>query len=333
MSNSPPPFLSPSEVRQDGLAFIGLCLSRYSPEGHSKTMTRQDVFDFNILQDREYSYVAATSDDGWLVGGGEREDSYKLPGADSAHVEIMRIGSFSERLGGLSMSTIKEKMQDGSILVPVMAVVPTAVVCNNDTPPEIEVRFDLEVDKSKSKKCYEWLNWQTAFLHNQLFENFEFPARFCPGPHHMTIVRKASFKSESAKFKYLSNCQEVVEGWRTMGPQVLKTVETLAPNEAGCVVSPVGDEIKSPGGVYLFRHRNCVADYFAPNFFPPYDTPEKIAIITKTLSKTWNPDTREFDHVELPSCSDAKEDVLTKFGEVTGSSSGLEGSSAETACE
>ena len=39
---------------------------------------------------------------------------------------------------------------------------------------------------------------------------------------------------------------------------------------------------------YLFRHRNDIVEYFPPNFHPPYDTPEKRAIITAVLSRQWD---------------------------------------------
>jgi hypothetical protein len=81
----------------DGLAFLGLSLSRKSEEGHPDSITHQTAFDLNEVIDRKYEYLASTNDDGWLVGGGEPgpPKSYKLPAKDSAHVEIMRIGTYN----------------------------------------------------------------------------------------------------------------------------------------------------------------------------------------------------------------------------------------------
>ena len=57
----------------------------------------KSAFDLNAVQDREYEYIFSTNDDGWLVGGGEPGPprSYKLPAPDSAHVELMRIGTYN----------------------------------------------------------------------------------------------------------------------------------------------------------------------------------------------------------------------------------------------
>ena len=48
------------------------------------------------------------------------------------------------------------------------------------------------------------------------------------------------------------------------------------------------EEIESPHGVYLFKDRKTILNYFSPNFLPPYNTDEKRKIIEKYLSKTWN---------------------------------------------
>jgi len=80
---------------------------------------------------------------------------------------------------GVSIEDIEKIMQNGEILIPIMAVVPTAVIANSDSPPELEVRFDLEGTLSSS--CDTWTNWQIAFVHNQLFDKLQFPSRFCPG--------------------------------------------------------------------------------------------------------------------------------------------------------
>jgi hypothetical protein len=79
-------------------------LSRRSEQGHPDSITHQTAFDFNEVIDRDYTHIFSTNDDGWLVGGGEPgpPKSYKLPAKDSAHVEIMRIGTFNPEWGGLA---------------------------------------------------------------------------------------------------------------------------------------------------------------------------------------------------------------------------------------
>ena len=48
------------------------------------------------------------------------------------------------------------------------------------------------------------------------------------------------------------------------------------------------NELKNPNGVYLFKDRKTILNYFQPNFFPPYNTKEKRKIIEKVLSRTWD---------------------------------------------
>lgn len=92
-------------------------------------------------------------------------------------------------------------MKSGKILIPQIEVLPTSVICNSDSPPELEIRFDMEfapdfVDLDAELPP----NWQLRFVHNQLFKHFYNPSRFCPGPFHATITRKARFRSEDVRF-------------------------------------------------------------------------------------------------------------------------------------
>jgi len=283
-----PPMLDKASNKIEGLAFIGLSLSRNHPEekfAHSGSISRQTQFNFNLIQDRQYNFFCATNDDGWLVGGGENgEESCKLSNKDSAHCEILRIGTFNEEWGGVSIERIVQAMSSGRVLIPHVAIIPSFVLKNNDHPPETELKFDCEPDASKDLE--QWNNWQLKFIHNQLFDEFQFPGRFCPGAHHMTFVRKSAWRSAEHLRAYFSHCDEVVRTWRLQGPQLLEP-ET-DPSQPGYPVDPVDNELTEPHGVYLFKDRNTIIKYFAPNFHPPYDTPEKRAIIQRVLSKTWD---------------------------------------------
>mmetsp|Transcript_19594 Transcript_19594/g.25377 ORF Transcript_19594/g.25377 Transcript_19594/m.25377 type:complete len:318 (-) Transcript_19594:105-1058(-) len=282
------PYLDHEKTKVDGLAFIGLSLTRKSSQGHPDSITHQEAFDLNEVIDREYKYFMSTNDDGWLVGGGEPgpPSSYKLAAKDSGHVEIMRIGTYKPEWGGISQSDIVKAMESGEILIPQMDVVPTAVVANPDKPPELEIRFDMDpftFDSTSFLDVESQLpaNWQIRFLHNQLFTYFKFASRFCPGPFHSTIVRKADFRSEKHKQNYFAKCDEVVKKWRSEGPKPLNTKWDIE-----------GKEVHNPpeyfSGVWLFTDRNNITHHFSPNFLPPYNTPEKRKIIADTLKDIWD---------------------------------------------
>lgn len=303
------PYLDHAKTKVDGLAFIGLSLTRHSEHGYPDSITHQEAFDLNDVIDRDYSNLMSTNDDGWLVGGGEKgpPHSYKLKSKDSAHVEIMRIGNYRPEWGGITQEEIVKVMQSGKILIPQMEVVPTAVVANGDLPPELEIRFDMDPFIPDLANFMNQpapplpVNWSIRFVHNQLFKHFQFASRFCPGPFHSTIVRKADFRSNEHKQKYFSNCDEVVQKWREEGPKPLNTKWNVD-----------GTVMKNPpqhnSGVWLFLDRTNITHHFAPNFLPPYDTPEKRSIIMSSLSEIWNQDELVWKPVSSPESSE-KDDV------------------------
>merc|ERR1740124_975868 len=277
--------LDPKNSKVDGLVFLGLSLTRHSEVGHPESVTHQTAFDFNEVQDRDYEYLASTNDDGWLVGGGEPGPpvSYKLAAKDSSHVEIMRIGTYRKEWGGVPEQEIIDAIESGKILIPQVEVVPTSVVANKDDPPEIEIRFDME-DGNPDESLP--VNWALKFIHNQLFKHFEFPSRFCPGPFHSTIVRKAEFRSVGKRDAYFKKCDAVIKKWQEMGPKPL--------NKGGwnmdCTpLREIMDE-DCHSGIWLFADRDHITHYFKPNFLPPYDTSEKRKIIREFVQMEWDED-------------------------------------------
>lgn len=322
-----PPVLDPSNTKVDGLAFLGLSLARKSSQGHPKSQTHQTVLDLNRVCDRDYQYLASTNDDGWLVGGGEPgpPTTYKLGAPDSAHVEIMRIGTYNRELGGMPLDEIIEKLKSAKVLIPEITVVPTAVVVNGNLPPELEIRFDMEPAYHDPEPDSDLpalpVNWQLRFLHNQLFRQFQYPARFCPGAFHSTIVRKAEFRSPQHCKDYFAMCESVVHEWRTeLGPQPLSAPVTKNIQHVSCPKTIVkagmlGSSPDYKSGLWLFTNRNNPTHLFEPNFLPPYDTPEKRAIIYDILSEEWDERTLSWVNAKpLPKPQILNKEVKSKEG-------------------
>lgn len=284
-----PPVLDPSKSKVDGLAFLGLSLARHSEQGHPDSVTHQTSFDLNRVIDRDYTYVFSTNDDGWLVGGGEPgpPKSYKLAAKDSAHVEILRIGTFNPEWGGLTVKTIVAALQSGQILIPQIEVVPTAVVANPDLPPELEIRFDMDPPVATLDAPLP-VNWQLRFVHNQLFKLFQFPSRFCPGAFHSTIVRKAEFRSPQHRSDYFAMCDKAIAEWKKDGPKPLVPSPKALRSKGVSVVKSKGSSEKFQSGIWLFTDRENITHYFAPNFLPPYDDPKKKEVILEFLSEEWD---------------------------------------------
>ena len=290
----PKEYLDPTKTRRDGLAFLGLSLSRKSNVGHQDSVTHQTAFDLNLVQDREYEFLSSSNDDGWLVGGGEPgpPNSYKLAAKDSSHVEIMQIGTYNPEWGGVSLEAILDAMNSGKILIPEIEVLPTGVVANPDTPPELEIRFDMEpkVPNFDDPNAELPINWSLRFIQNQLFHYFDYPARFCPGPFHSTILRKAEFRSTEHEEKYFEKCKKVISMWHEQGPKPLNAGSAKKSFLCGLL----DDVPEHCSGIWLFTDRNNISHFFKPNFLPPYDTPEKRKVILDILKEEWDPSTLEW---------------------------------------
>ena len=119
----------------------------------------------------------------------------------------------------------------------------------------------------------------------------------------MTLVRKATWKNKKTKENYFKYCDKIQQIWEEKGPQLLhpKTRNNEDKKDGahddeklrnissfGEIDNPIGEEISKPYGIYLFKDRNTIINYFKPNFFPPYNTDKNRNIIDKILSKTWD---------------------------------------------
>jgi hypothetical protein len=254
----PPPPLS-FRSPPSGLSLSRNILSLPSTDGQSAlssndaSVSRQTQFDFNLLQDRNYTHVCGTSDDGWLVGGGEGGDSFVLQNPDSAHVELVHIGSGDPTRGGLSKAQIVDAMS--RVQFPPIKVKPSFVQLNDDEPPEFELRFMAE-DNPSLRLAHEIID--PEFINrNRNAETFtDYKFHF-----HMSITRKISFRSFEDRARFLQHAAEVVEHWRMMYPDGVLLQPDPREDLAG-KLHP--DEIAKPGGLYLFWGRNKVVAYFPP---------------------------------------------------------------------
>lgn len=99
-------------------------------------------------------------------------------------------------------------------------------------------------------------------------------------------------------------CDKAIKKWREAGPRPLND----GPWE------PDGTKKKNPGthnsGVWLFTDRNNITDFIAPNFPPPYDTPNKKQIILAFLKDTWDEDTLSWKKCEKASVQEPHDTVI-----------------------
>lgn len=294
-----PPFLDPESTKVDGLAFLGLSLARKSTQGHVDSQTHQTAFNLNALADRDYEHVISTNEDGWLVGGGEPESSYKLSAPDSAVVPILHVGTFEPRLGGVSRDQLLQAFSESRILIPEITVVPTSVVTN--ASGDLQLRFDMEsaYHETEPNSLVPPLpvNWQLRFIHNQLFRHFLFPSRYCPDPFHCNLAKSVEFRSTEARYQYFRNAQSVISEWRNIGPKallppIIKNVQRIRSPIKQVRGGTLGSSDQVLSGIWIFQDRHTPTHLVEPNFLPPYDTPEKREIIFDVLSEEWDPHQR-----------------------------------------
>ncbi|WP_298769522.1 hypothetical protein [uncultured Shewanella sp.] len=150
--------------------------------------------DLNLLTDRQYQFIVETSDDGWLIGGG---DDTKLKRADTAHAEIWRTGPDNFQEGGIPYSLVHQIMS--SIAFAPIILMPSRV--NLTDTHELELLFEYE----------------SASTIGQLFACLS-QVMACPcgdygNPFHITLVRGVKFRSKQARGAYFKKINEVVSVW------------------------------------------------------------------------------------------------------------------------
>jgi len=224
------------ECYRNGATFVGLSLSRWSNSGNQDTVTRQVQFDFCEIIDRNETYVQSLNDDGWLVCGGQssNDPTNKITAADSAHIEIVHTGVTSDELGGMQVNEIIDAVY-ATPFAP-LKVKPLKLQLNNDSPPELELRF--EADNTSAI-------WQ---FYTQLLANTNRPCTEEGSPFHMTIARKVAFRSEELMNEFLQKGNEIVQTWRQEYPDGVA----------------LGTEDIGYGHAYLFLNRNEIVYEFKP---------------------------------------------------------------------
>jgi hypothetical protein len=299
---------------------VGLSLSRrHSSVGHPDTVTRQTVFDFNELQDREYKFVSSTDATGWRAGGGERggrtsqpspvdfdeesdynqqqnsnkkqpqiQQTYKVAAPDTVHIPIIHIDAESPE----AIDFIISALARGEVFIPHMAVLPEALSVNGVSPPDLVVRFGCE--RNEDSPPDEWPNWCLEFMHNQLYEYFHsMGARWMKRPFQITLAKKVRWKTVKHMNRYFAHAERVLDAWREKGPQYLDP--QLSYIEGGATP----EEVARPHGIYLFRN-GVPTNYFAPNFDPPYTTKMTRSLLTNVLDKSWDKKRREWTSEPVP---------------------------------
>ena len=188
--------------------------------------TRQvrSPIDWNMLTDRDYLYVGETSDEGWLVGGGEHA---KLNRKDTGHAEVWRIGPDNYEQGGVPYQTAIEVMRN--IQFGPLALKPVRV--NHTGGGELELQFAYEPESNIGQ------------VFQALTTVLKCPCGDYGNPFHITMARGVKFRSECAKKIYLDKMDKVVAEWQKKFPEGV---------------------IFGNGGISFFLNREEIVEEFQP---------------------------------------------------------------------
>jgi hypothetical protein len=271
---------------------IGVALSqRNESHGHPDTVTRQTVYDFNALQDRDYKYVSGTSS-GWRGGGGDKDPANHNVVVDTTHIPIIRLDCDSEA----AVDTVIAALAAGEIFIPHMSILPEALAADNSVrggPPDVVVKFGCERNTCDDDDMHpdEWPNWCLEFMHNQLYEYFcntSANARWTRRPFAVTLAKTVRWKTVKHMNKYFAGAEQTIAAWRERRPQCLRS--DASPEESA-----------RPHGIYMYRNNGQgPTNYFAPNFAPPYNTKMTRSLLLTVLNKSWDKKRREWTSKPVP---------------------------------
>ena len=207
-----------------GYANAACKLNRLANIGIDCRKTPGEPIDLDLLTDRSYTFLCETSDDGWLIGGG---DTTKLKRPDTAHAEIWRFGPDSEADGGISFETVDAIMRN-------IAFAPIRL-------KPVRVNFTATSELELLGRC------DPRSVVGQLFAVLS-DALACPcgdygNPFHINLVRGAKFRSDPLKGEYFDKMKTIVAGWNAQYPEGI---------------------MFNDGGVDLFASREEILFHYSP---------------------------------------------------------------------
>lgn len=220
----------------EGETFFGIPLSRKSESTLQSSSTFQTQFDFEMLIDRNYSYVESFgTNHGWLIGEALDNGVGSIVDKDTAHIPIFYTGNTNPNMGGLSLSNlikIGKQLDFGPLYIK-----PAFVFI--DEYGHLKLQFEADSSSSLGylydSLCKQiGIAWNYKSPSNDLgvYTNCAMHSAgdrskygcgpdgagtggFCP---KMTIAYSVKFYSEDHSAAYLEMCNNYVDYWRSLYP-------------------------------------------------------------------------------------------------------------------
>jgi len=267
---------------QEGLSFIGVSFSVYTKYGNPYSYQLCDQFPMENLIDRSYQYIMSVDEDGWLVGGGYKQfdTSGKMPYVDSAHTELLRIGSLDTSKGGTSLSQVYSALSSTSfepfLFYPEMVKTGGGGKNNNgnggaSSTPSYDITLALSVvevyqDNSNDGAGSSYSTYET-FLSNLFLAIDNVNAGNCVDDEdtdpHVTIARGVKFKSSYWLTQYLYQVNLEVAVWQAMYPKGVVIGSSSTAKFSGS--SYRWKTVVGYGNLYFFYNRNNITKSFSPS--------------------------------------------------------------------
>jgi len=250
----------PPNCKQEGETFLAIPLSQASSSKLQSTSSFQTEFDFELLVDRNFTYVDGFgTNHGWLNGEVIGNGAGSIVDKDTTHIPIFYTGTTNANMGGIALSDIISIVK--SIDFGTLYIKPAFLFQDEDGA----VKLQFESDSSSA----------LAYLYNNLCItlglswNYETPVNdygkytncamhaagdratygcgpdnansggFCP---QMTLAYDVDFQSEDLAVAFITKGNVVVDYWRSLYPSgVAVGTDKFCP-DGGCL------------GLYLNRY-------------------------------------------------------------------------------
>uniref|UniRef100_A0A7S4N2H7 Uncharacterized protein n=1 Tax=Odontella aurita TaxID=265563 RepID=A0A7S4N2H7_9STRA len=243
----------PPNCEMEGEAFFGIPLSRASTSKLQSSSTFQEQFDFEVLLDRNYTYIQSFgTNHGWLVGELLNNGPGSIVDKDTAHIPIFYTGTTNSDMGGISLSDLVKVAK--SIEFGTLYIKPAFVFQDEDG--SIKLQFEADASSAlgylydnlckmlgiawNNAKPYNDLGAYTSCAQHSAGDRAMYgcgpdnagSGGFCP---QMMLAYRVRFQSEDHAAAYLAAANNYVDYWRSMYPSGVAVGTTKFCPEGGCL--------------------------------------------------------------------------------------------------
>jgi len=250
----------PPNCKMEGETFLAIPLSQASSSKLQSTSSFQDDFDFEMLVDRNFTYVESFgTNHGWLNGEIIGNGAGSIVDKDTTHIPIFYTGTTNPSMGGIALSdiiTIVKNIDFGTLYI-------KPAFLFQDEDGAVKLQFEADANSALAylydNLCkavgLSW-NYETPYNDYGKYTNCAMHAAgdraaygcgpdnantggFCP---QMTLAYDVDFYSEDYAAAFMSRANTYVDYWREQYPSGIAVGTDKFCPDGGCL------------GLYLNRY-------------------------------------------------------------------------------